>query len=111
MSHPIDYEKVVPNLNVETPIKQIVNGARGNYSLHLHEMRTVPFESFATNALVAGAAVEALTVEERETKFWKSLGLGNSFHGSFQDPTYGADIPGTLRSSNYSFKYTADLNA
>jgi jumonji domain-containing protein 2 len=72
---------------VDTPIRQAVSGQRGSYHVTSLELKTMTVQQFATYARENAAPCE--TVEERERLFWKSIGKG-------KDPTYGADIEGSL---------------
>jgi jumonji domain-containing protein 2 len=72
---------------VDTPIRQAVSGQRGSYHVTSLELKTMTVQQFATYARENAASCE--TVEERERLFWKSIGKG-------KDPTYGADIEGSL---------------
>jgi jumonji domain-containing protein 2 len=72
---------------VDTPIRQAVSGQRGSHHVTSLELKTMTVKQFATYAQENAASCE--TVEERERSFWKSIGKG-------KDPTYGADIEGSL---------------
>jgi jumonji domain-containing protein 2 len=72
---------------VDTPIRQAVSGQRGSYHVTSLELKTMTVQQFATYARENAASCEA--VEERERLFWKLIGKG-------KDPTYGADIEGSL---------------
>jgi hypothetical protein len=81
------YNLALVPMVVDTPIRQAVSGQRGSYHVTSLELKTMTVQQFATYSRENAASCE--TVEERERLFWKSIGKG-------KDPTYGADIEGSL---------------
>jgi hypothetical protein len=60
-------------ITVEYPIKQIVSGRAGIFNVDLLELQSMSMKDFAAYDLKNSKNCGD-TVEERERKFWRSLG-------------------------------------
>ena len=74
------------------PVKQIVSGRGGVYTVLLLEQKSTSFREYRQQVLKHESDIES--VEERVNQFWKSIASGTTVGD--KDPLYAADIPGSL---------------
>lgn len=84
------------NISLKAPIKQLVSGRAGVYSLDLIELNEIPLVKYFE--YTERVSLKNISDEERERQFWRLLGTPSGL----EDPIYGADLPGTLFESSKS---------
>jgi jumonji domain-containing protein 2 len=83
-----DYQKV-EDFKISTPVSQFVTGQQGSYQMYNIQKKTLTFPQFKEMANSDRyKPPKAKDYEELERKYWKNV--------TFNQPIYGADIPGSL---------------
>jgi len=72
------------------PVRQAVSGLPGVFTVTHFEIKALTLNDFI--AIDTENCYKDANFEEREYKFWKSLGKASPW----SDPIYGADVPGSL---------------
>lgn len=79
----------IGDFRIETPISQFVTGQQGVYQLYNIQKKCLTFAEFSEMANSDRyKPPKAKDFEELERKYWKNV--------TFNQPLYGADIPGSL---------------
>ena len=87
------YDQKELNLQVKSPVKQVISGKAGVYDVNLLELADMDLDGFIEYDRINNCNDNNEAVER---KFWKSL----SGASPWDDPIYGADMIGTLFPAN-----------
>lgn len=86
-------EDAFDDIEIDTPITQLVSGTKGYYQQFNIERKPLTVKEFREEALQAEklSRVHNMTPQERDRSYWRNV--------SMNPPIYGADMQGSLFSS------------